>query len=57
LLTEIVSSTSQTNGLPVNFEVAKILEEAASVAEQRIKKKLPELSAEASVKEKVKLKT
>jgi len=62
LLTEIVSSTSQTTGLPVNFEAAneeaaKILEEAASVAEQRIKKKLPELPAEASVKEKVKLKT
>ena len=62
LLTEIVSSTSQTNGLPVNFEVAneeaaKILEEAASVAEQRLKKKLPELPAEVSVKEKVKLKT
>jgi len=62
LLTEIVSSTSQTTGLPVNFEVAnegatKILEEAASVAEQRIKKKLPELPAEVSIKEKVKLKT
>jgi division protein CdvB (Snf7/Vps24/ESCRT-III family) len=62
LLTEIVSSTSQTNSLPVNFEAtneaaAKILEEAASVAEQRIKKKLPELPAEVSIKEKVKLKT
>jgi len=62
LLTEIVSSTSQTNGLPANFEAAneeatKILEEAASVAEQRIKKKLPELPAEVSIKEKVKLKT
>ncbi len=62
LLTEIVSSTSQTNGLPVNFEAAneeaaKILEEAASVAEQRLKKKLPELPAEVSIKEKVKLKT
>lgn len=62
LLTEIVSSTSQTNGLPVNFEAAneeaaKILEEAASVAEQRLKKKLPELPPEVSAKEKVKLKT
>lgn len=62
LLTEIVSSTSQTNGLPVNFEAAneeaaKILEEAASVAEQRLKIKLSELPAEVSAKEKVKLKT
>lgn len=61
LLTEIVSSTSQTNGLPVNFEAAneeaeKILDEAASVAEQRLKKKLPELPAKVSLKERAELK-
>ncbi len=60
LLTEIVSSTSQTTGLPINVEAAnqdakKILEEAASVAEQRIKQKLPESVAEISIKEKAEL--
>jgi division protein CdvB (Snf7/Vps24/ESCRT-III family) len=61
LLTEIVSSTSQTNGLPVNFEAAneeaeRILEKAASVGEQRLKKKLPELPAKVYLKERAELK-
>jgi len=61
LLTEIVSSTSQTNDLPTNFEAAneeaaKILDEAASVAEQRIKEKFPELPAKVSLKERAELK-
>lgn len=60
LLTEIASSTSQTTGLPINVEAAnqeakKILEEAESVAEQKIKQKLPESVAEIPIKEKAEL--
>jgi len=62
LLTEIVSSSSQTTELPINVEAAnedaeKILKEAALAAEQRIKKELPDVTTEVSVKEKVGLKT
>jgi len=62
LLTEIVTSTNQTTGVPINVETAneeaeKILNEAASIAEQRIKEKLPEVITEAQAKEKAKLKT
>ncbi len=62
LLTEIVSSTNQSTGLPINVETAneeaeKILNEAASIAEQRIKEKLPEVITEAQAKEKAELKT
>jgi len=58
LLTEIVSSANQTTGLPVNVETAneeaeKILNEAASIAEQRIKEKLPEVITEAEAKKKL----
>jgi len=60
LLTEIATSTSQTTGIPINIEAAnqdakKILEEAESIAEQRIKQKLPEGVAEIPVKEKAEL--
>jgi division protein CdvB (Snf7/Vps24/ESCRT-III family) len=52
LLTEIVSSTSQTSELPTNTEAAnedaeKILKEATSVAEQTILKKLPDITTKA----------
>jgi division protein CdvB (Snf7/Vps24/ESCRT-III family) len=62
LLTEIVSSTNQTTGMSVNVETAneeaeKILKEAASAAEQRIKEKFPDITAAISLKEKAKLKT
>jgi len=62
LLTEFVSSANQTTGLPVNVETAneeaeKILNEAASIAEQRIKEKLPEVITETEAKEKAELKT
>jgi division protein CdvB (Snf7/Vps24/ESCRT-III family) len=53
LLTEITSCTSQTPGLPTNIVAAnedaeKILEEATSVAQQEIAKKLPEIETEVS---------
>lgn len=56
MLTEIVSSTSQPDGLPANFEAAKILDEVVSVAEQRIKETFPELPAKVSLKERAELK-
>jgi division protein CdvB (Snf7/Vps24/ESCRT-III family) len=57
LLTEIVSSTNQNTGIPVNAgkvsaEAEKILEEAEKAAEQKLKAQLPEVSTAASVKEK-----
>jgi division protein CdvB (Snf7/Vps24/ESCRT-III family) len=60
LPTEIASSTSQTTGMPINVEAAnqeakKILKEAESAAEQRIRHKLPETATETSVKEKAEL--
>jgi division protein CdvB (Snf7/Vps24/ESCRT-III family) len=50
LLSSIIMEAGQTTGLTINFETAnedaqKILTEAAAVAEQRIKEKLPELPA------------
>jgi division protein CdvB (Snf7/Vps24/ESCRT-III family) len=50
LLSGIIMEAGQTTGLTINFEAAnedaqKILTEAAAVAEQRIKEKLPELPA------------
>jgi division protein CdvB (Snf7/Vps24/ESCRT-III family) len=51
LLNEIVTSTTQTSGLPVNVEAAnveaeKILEEAEKAAEERIKQQLPDVASE-----------
>ncbi|MCD6241870.1 hypothetical protein J7K27_10255, partial [Candidatus Bathyarchaeota archaeon] len=50
LLNGIIIEAGQTTGSTINFEAAnedaqKILNEAATVAEQRIKEKLPELPA------------
>jgi division protein CdvB (Snf7/Vps24/ESCRT-III family) len=59
LLNEIILDAGQGTGLDANFEVAnedaqKILNEAATVAEQKIKEELPEIPAEIStVREKV----
>jgi division protein CdvB (Snf7/Vps24/ESCRT-III family) len=55
LLNEIVSSTTQTSGLPVNAEAAnaeaeKILEEAERAAEERIKQQLPDVAREVAAK-------
>ncbi|MBS7605476.1 MAG: Snf7 family protein [Candidatus Bathyarchaeia archaeon] len=48
MLSSIIMEAGQTTGLTLNFEAAnedaqKILAEAAAIAEQRIKEKLPEL--------------
>jgi len=59
LLNGIIIDTSQSTGLNINFEAAnedakKILNEAATVAEQKIKEELPEIPAEVpTVREKV----
>jgi len=50
MLSGIIMEAGQTTGLTINFETAnedaqKILTEAAAVAEQKIKEKLPELPA------------
>ncbi|MCX8177414.1 MAG: Snf7 family protein [Candidatus Bathyarchaeota archaeon] len=50
MLSSIIMEAGQTTGLTINFETAnedaqRILTEAAAVAEQRIKEKLPELPA------------
>jgi len=55
LLNEIVSSTTQTSGLPVNVDAAnaeaeKILEEAERAAEERIKQQLPDVTREVAAK-------
>jgi len=55
LLNEIVSSTTQTSGLPMNAEAAnaeaeKILEEAERAAEERIKQQLPDVTREVTAK-------
>jgi division protein CdvB (Snf7/Vps24/ESCRT-III family) len=51
LLGEIVTSTTQTSGMPVNVDAAnaeaeKILEEAERAAEERIKQQLPDVASE-----------
>jgi len=51
LLSGIILEAGQSSGLTLNFEAAsedaqKILNEAATVAEQKIKEKFPELPAE-----------
>jgi len=50
MLSSIIIEAGQTTGLTINFETAnedaqRILTEAAAIAEQRIKEKLPELPA------------
>ena len=51
VLNEIVTSTTQTSGMPVNVDAAneeaeKILEEAEKAAEERIKQQLPDVTSE-----------
>ncbi len=60
LLSNIASSTSQTSNIPINIETAndeaqQIIAEAASMAEQKIKEKLPDIKAEVSVKDQAEL--
>jgi len=62
LLTEIVSSTNQSTGLSMNVETAnaeaaKILEEAESAAEQKLKEQLPEVATAFSMREKTSIET
>ncbi|UCF44855.1 MAG: hypothetical protein JSW44_03570 [Candidatus Bathyarchaeota archaeon] len=62
LLTEIVTSTNQTTGTPINTGTAnaqaeKILEEADLVAEQKLKEQLPEVATVVSVAEKTSAET
>ena len=59
LLTDIVSSTNQSTGTPVNIgtaslEAEKILEDAEEAAERRLKEKLPEISTATAVPERTK---
>ena len=62
LLTDIVSSTNQSTGVPVNIETAsaeaeKILEEAESAAEKKLKEQLPEVATAVSMREKTGIET
>ena len=62
LLTDIVSTTHQDNGMPVNIgtanlEAEKILSEAETAAEQKLRKQLPEISAAATAYEKARVET
>jgi division protein CdvB (Snf7/Vps24/ESCRT-III family) len=57
LLTDIVSSTNQDTGMKVNIgtaslEAEKILEEAETAAERKLKSQLPEVSTAVSTQEK-----
>jgi division protein CdvB (Snf7/Vps24/ESCRT-III family) len=57
LLTNIVSTTNQDTGMPVNIgtaslEAEKILEEAETAAERKLKSQLPEVSTAVSTQEK-----
>jgi division protein CdvB (Snf7/Vps24/ESCRT-III family) len=62
LLTDIVSSTNQNAGAPVNIgtaslEAEKILEDAEEAAERRLKEKLPEISNTIAAPERTKAQT
>jgi division protein CdvB (Snf7/Vps24/ESCRT-III family) len=62
LLTEIVSSTNQSSGMPVNIgnasaEAEKILEEAELAAEQKLEEQLPEVATAGSMSEKTSVET
>ena len=62
LLTDIVSSTNQDTGAPVNIgtaslEAEKILEDAEATAERRLKEKLPEISTTIAGPERTKAQT
>jgi division protein CdvB (Snf7/Vps24/ESCRT-III family) len=62
LLTDIVSTTNQDTGTPVNLgtaslEAEKILEEAETAAERKLKAQLPEVSTAVSTQEKTSVET
>jgi division protein CdvB (Snf7/Vps24/ESCRT-III family) len=62
LLTDIVSTTNQDTGTPVNLgtaslEAEKILEEAETAAEQKLKAQLPEVSTAVAAQEKASVET
>jgi division protein CdvB (Snf7/Vps24/ESCRT-III family) len=62
LLTDIVSSTNQDTGMKVNIgtaslEAEKILEEAETAAERKLKEQLPEISTAVSTQEKTSVET
>jgi division protein CdvB (Snf7/Vps24/ESCRT-III family) len=62
LLTDIVSTTHQDTGVPVNIgtaslEAEKILEEAETAAEQKLKEQLPEVSTAIPTQEKTSIET
>ena len=62
LLTDIVSTTHQDTGMPVNIgnaslEAEKILSEAETAAEQKLREQLPEISAAATAYEKARVET
>jgi division protein CdvB (Snf7/Vps24/ESCRT-III family) len=62
LLTDIVSTTHQDVGTPVNIgtaslEAEKILEEAETAAERKLKAQLPEISTAVSTQEKTSIET
>jgi len=62
LLTDIVSTTHQDTGMTVNtgtasLEAEKILEEAETAAEQKLKAQLPEIATTAPTQEKTSIET
>jgi len=62
LLTDIVSSTNQDTGTPVNLgtaslEAQKILQEAETAAEKKLKKQLPEVSSAGALQGKTSVET
>ncbi len=62
LLTDIVSTTHQDTGVPVNIgtaslEAEKILEEAETAAERKLKAQLPEITTTAPTQEKTRVET
>lgn len=62
LLTDIVSTTHQDTGVPVNIgtaslEAEKILSEAETAAEQKLRQQLPEISTAAPPQEKTSVET
>jgi division protein CdvB (Snf7/Vps24/ESCRT-III family) len=62
LLTDIVSTTHQDTGVPVNIgtaslEAEKILEEAETAAERKLKEQLPEVSTAIPTQEKTSVET
>ena len=62
LLPDIVSSTNQDSGVPVNIgsarlEAQKILQEAETAAEKKLKKQLPEVSSAGALQGKTSVET